>query len=219
MTRLTDHQLYILDRQQALARQHLSIFTQYTDEALQQKLSSLPPPRQFQWIHEQGHLYFTQTSEILRGEVAVLRKAWSRESGAPDPLDCNNNRAFVDKLRSIPEVFADSHWYQRAPIACALKRYNEFLVQHREQAESTLIVSGTPYKVIKKAPVYHSGWECDQTAWVVGTPEGPKLVMSNHGQLHFADAAELEGKIQEYLEAVSASQELLELVLQPVRGS
>lgn len=215
MSNLTPHQLQLLTEQHTLANTHLHIFTQHTDEALQQRFASLTPLEQKTWLHEQYRTYNELTLTLLRAYVASIRQGWEYSSDTPDPLDADNHRDFLTQLRSIPDTLADNHWYHRPPIITAQQQANEVRKQQRLEAERTLIVNGTPYTVIKKTAVYYSGWECDDTAWVVNTPTGPQLVMSDHGGLYFAAPEELDSKIKEYQTAISSTQDLLTILRPP----
>ena len=58
-------------------------------------------------------------------------------------------------------------------------------------------------KVIYEFKVYYSGWECDDTAWVMQCPDGRTfLKMTNHGREVIRDSIFLKKKINEYKEAI-----------------
>ncbi|MEG0869660.1 MAG: hypothetical protein RSG77_21845 [Hafnia sp.] len=73
-------------------------------------------------------------------------------------------------------------------------------------------VAEQEYKAILKFDVYHCGWESDAEGSVVETPEGRKLVLTNHGQPYFADAKELQNYIREYSNAIDKMELALALL-------
>ena len=57
-----------------------------------------------------------------------------------------------------------------------------------------------------------TGWECDNTAWVVVDNGVKKIVTSDHGTLSFTEKVFLEDKINEYKKAIEDTEKLLMLV-------
>lgn len=68
-------------------------------------------------------------------------------------------------------------------------------------------------KVIYTFDVMYSGWECDDTAWVVEAPDGSRgLIMTNHGSSYEATGDTLRAKIAEYQKAIQNTEEALRLL-------
>lgn len=84
-----------------------------------------------------------------------------------------------------------------------------------DELKKPLVVQGESYRVLKIIDVLWSGWECDGVAWVVETPTGNRLVMTNHGSHFFAEASALQARINSYRIAQEASEEALALLAGP----
>lgn len=68
-------------------------------------------------------------------------------------------------------------------------------------------------EVLFEFPVLYAGWEMDDKGYVVQANDGTvMLVMSSHGRLAVADAADIEEKITEYQTAIDASRKALSLL-------
>ena len=96
--------------------------------------------------------------------------------------------------------------------AGASRALGEFLKQKQIEKFNTIVVGDKTYKAIDGCDVLWSGWECDDSAWVVEENNQKRLVASNHGSLYFEDAQFLENKIKEYHDAITNSIRLLRLL-------
>lgn len=90
------------------------------------------------------------------------------------------------------------------------ERYLE--LKEIEENAKPVKVDGIEYKRLKTIAVLHSGWECDEKAFLVETSEGNRLVMTNHGCAYFAKPEELHSKIEEYQQALKDTQEMLGMI-------
>lgn len=70
-------------------------------------------------------------------------------------------------------------------------------------------------KVLLEIPVFHQGWELDDTAWVIEHEGRRAIIATNHGGAYFADESFIIEKIAEYKDAISKSRNALELISLP----
>lgn len=68
-------------------------------------------------------------------------------------------------------------------------------------------------RIILTFPVLYSGWECDETAWVVGKADGTSaLIMTSHGAPYVADSLQLATRVHEYKKALADAEYALALL-------
>ena len=68
-------------------------------------------------------------------------------------------------------------------------------------------------KIIYEFSVYYSGWECDDIAWVMQSPDGRTfLKMTDHGREIVRNYDFLEEKIKEYKEAIKNTERAISLL-------
>lgn len=61
--------------------------------------------------------------------------------------------------------------------------------------------------VLKKISLYYSGWECDETAYVVENEKGERYcVGTNHGGRYTMPVSELKEFIAEYKDAIKQTE-------------
>lgn len=72
----------------------------------------------------------------------------------------------------------------------------------QERLKVPVKVDGIEYKAIFIFDLMWESWDCDDTAWVVQTQEGNKVVFTNHGSAYFATNDELQERIDNYKEMI-----------------
>ena len=179
----------------------LHIFNQHTDEAILEILAPLDLSQQEHWVYYQ-HIQYSRL--CLPTVDAYLAR---RKTTTP----------FADELRAIHQTFARTHWFPRPPVSHVLQQVRALLLQQQIEKERTLIVNKKPYTVLKKcsllAPINNfEEQEENSTAWVVSTPLGPQLVISKNDTPYFAQPEQLASKIEQYQQALTSAQELLQLL-------
>lgn len=68
------------------------------------------------------------------------------------------------------------------------------------------------YEVVFKFDTLYCGWECDPHGYVVKTPEGLRLVHSNHGIKYFAQQAEFLDFIEDYKKVIEDTTKAIGMV-------
>lgn len=77
---------------------------------------------------------------------------------------------------------------------------------------STIIVGIKTYPVVFTFPVLWSGWESDNTGYIVMDGDVKRLVMTSHGSPYFGNISELQKKIDEYEEAATETKKAISLI-------
>ena len=150
--------------------------------------------------------------EIVRGIRGDYNFVWTDKKDPHDPAVEPENADVIKAYKQVLDGALEG--FMESIKEFEIKRLS--LSSEREALEiekrKNITVQGTKYKAIGMCDVLYSGWECDSTAWVVQTPEGAKLVGSNHGSLYFVEEDYLLERISAYNKATKESLELLELL-------
>lgn len=68
------------------------------------------------------------------------------------------------------------------------------------------------YEEVYTFPVLWGGWEADSRGWVVNDKGKMRIVLTTHGTPYFAKQRELQGRIEEYRKATTATLHALSLI-------
>lgn len=79
----------------------------------------------------------------------------------------------------------------------------EYLVMQK-RLKVPVKVNGVEYQAIFIFDLMWEFWDCDGTAWVVQTPEGNKVVFTNHGSHYFIESDELQERVDNYNEMIKS---------------
>ena len=84
----------------------------------------------------------------------------------------------------------------------------------RKSKRNALLVKGEQTEILAEFPVLWGGWEMDQKGWIVRRQSSGKtaLVLTNHGTPYFANKKEIQGKLDQYKEAVDKTERALQLL-------
>jgi hypothetical protein len=93
---------------------------------------------------------------------------------------------------------------------------NKIQQSKRQRDLHTFVESKYPnaqIKIIKDFPILWSGWEMDNTGWIVSADKTKLLVITNHGQFQIeADASFLVDQQKLYLDTLKDTEEALSLL-------
>ncbi len=154
----------------------------------------------------------SQTRFVLAAHLSGL------EGNADDLLmkDVWDTAALHGIPRSEARIASDALW-QAASADEALENFlnactHEKSARAQREKERWRVLKGQRCLVVDKAPVYYSGWECDDKAWVVEKDGKHVLVTTNHGGHVEGDVEFLQSKLKEYEDAIAGTQRLLALL-------
>ena len=172
-------------------------------------------------IHEKMDLFHNAQTEyrdrtqgpITRFLAEVRGPNWAL-SDHDDPAFTAENQAVMNVIREIRQSVYEEFFFNLPLVQGVLSDIDKHRQDEIRERDSRVEVDGIQYRVLKKIDVLWSGWECDGSAWLVQTDDGPKIVMSDHGQKHFDNGDELRARIFAYNEAIRETEELLKMVEQ-----
>lgn len=93
-----------------------------------------------------------------------------------------------------------------------MKRFEQLAKEDEKKRYATVTVDDESYETITYFDMYHLGWECDSKGFVVKTDNGPKLVLTDHGNPYFASEETIKNKIKELNGAVKAMKTALTVI-------
>lgn len=163
------------------------------------------------WFHSTQVSYRDQTQEPITRFLAEVRGPnWTLEDH-DDPAFAAGNQLFLNAIRDIRQSVYEEFFFNLPFVQGVLADIDQHRQDGIRERDSRVDVDGIQYQVLKKIDVLWSGWECDGIAWLVQTDDGPKIVMSDHGQKHFDNGDELRARIFAYNEAIRETEELLKM--------
>lgn len=166
------------------------------------------------WFHSTQVSYRDQTQEPIARFLAEVRGPnWALEDH-DDPAFTAENQAYLNTIRDIRQSVYEEFFFNLPFVQGVLADIDQHRQDGIRERDSKVDVGNTQYRVLKKIDVLWSGWECDGIAWLVQTDDGPKIVMSDHGQKHFDNGDELRARIFAYNEAIRETEELLKMAQQ-----
>lgn len=157
--------------------------------------------------------YWNTRSPILQDLINNIRYDsgfdFDKDDYENDPIRLQHNRELIGKYKEI--LVRNSNTLYEFPSY--KKKHDESIAAYAESLKKkTVTVSGEEYKIVDSCDVYWCGWESDETAYVVQTDSGNKLVVTNHGDYQFSDINFLNGKLSEYEEAISETTRMIDLL-------
>lgn len=166
------------------------------------------------WFHNAQTAYRDQTQEPITRFLAEVRgPSWTLDDH-DDPAFTAENQAYLNTIRNIRQSVYEEFFFNLPLVQGVLADIDQHRQDGIRERDSRVVVDGIQYQVLKKIDVLWSGWECDGIAWLVQTGDGPKIVMSDHGQKHFDNGDELRARIFAYNEAIRETEELLKMAQQ-----
>lgn len=123
-------------------------------------------------------------------------------------LDSTYTTAETSHIECMNDIFGQGFDEKRQAI------HNEMFKKEEESADlATLIkINGVSYKKVRMFNVLHLGWESDYKAWIVETPDGNRLVLTDHGAPYFAPKEKLEQYIESYQKVIQDMQDSMNLL-------
>lgn len=166
------------------------------------------------WFRGIQVAYRDQTQPPIAKFLAEVRGPNWALTDQDDPAFTAENQAVMNLIRGIRQSVYEEFFFDLPFVQGVLADIDQHRQDGIRERDSRLDVDGIQYQVLKKIDVLWSGWECDGLAWLVQTDDGPKIVMSDHGQKHFDDGDELRARIFAYNEAIRETEELLKMAQQ-----
>jgi hypothetical protein len=193
----------------------LSFFEQFNKEEINKQIAEMSVEDFKQWFQKIGEQYWEyyapaqELIKLIRGDYDPTK---DYNSNKKDPLKTDEAQAFFVPYRETHNDVYQEYFNSLSAYAQKMKDLDKF---HHDQEQERLLnieVDGKHFKALKAISVYWSGWECDGTAWVVKDGEELRLVASNHGSLYFTDKSFLQGKLEEYKQAIADTEDLLSML-------
>ena len=167
-----------------------------------------------EWIGDIGARYFDEKYAYIQKLILEIRGDYDIYEGDTDddPLHFPENRKVVNSYQDVYNNVYQKHFMELPIIKNILEAVAKLRESKRIEEAKHIKVEDKEFTAIAMCDVLWSGWESDNTAWVVNDGGTNKLVTSNHGSLNFDQAKFLEEKIAEYEETIRQSRELLALL-------
>ena len=116
-----------------------------------------------------------------------------------------DNPALVAAWLYVADIFGEEfakHYYANVDRIDKLRDAEHAV----EQAKIPVVIDGVSYPKIATFVVLWSGWESDNTGWIVQDGDTRRAVLTSHGQPKFATLQDLESKIAEYQKVLAETQ-------------
>lgn len=183
-------------------------------KTVQSAIDKMAIHEKMDWFHNAQTEYRDQTQEPITRFLAEVRGPnWTLDDH-DDPAFTAENQLYLNAIREIRQSVYEEFFFNLPLVQGVLSDIDKHRQDEIRERDSRVEVDGIQYRVLKKIDVLWSGWECDGSAWLVQTDDGPKIVMSDHGQKHFDNGDELRARIFAYNEAIRETEELLKMVEQ-----
>lgn len=166
-----------------------------------------------QWYSNVTQSYYQEKYSFVRSLVSQIRGQYDvKTATGEDPLKTEENQKLFNSYRDIYNEVIDKNLDNLIIIIQKRQEWQEHLKEEAYQHSLSVNVQDIEFTAIEKCDVLWSGWECDNTAWIVEHEGQKKLVASNHGNTYFAERSFLEKKIKEYEQAIANSKKVLSLI-------
>lgn len=193
----------------------MSFFSQFNQEQLNKQIGEMTIPEFQEWFQKIGEQYYEYYSpvkelvKLIRGDYDPVK---DYDSDKEDPLQEDEAQAFFVPYRELHNQVYQDFISSMPAYEQKMEDIQKFRDAEEQERLLNIEVDGKEFKALKAIPVYWTGWECDQYAWVVKDGEEIRLVISDHGHKHFTDKAFLENKIAEYKQAISDTEDMLSMM-------
>ena len=178
-------------------------------------VESLTLPEFEIWLRNFQALWSEHITSIRRRFIKTIRETNGydihNDSVESDPCFSGENANLLAEYNSVENMYYEKV-KQNLVFASKMKELVEFYSLKAHSDQLNIEVNGKKFKALKMIPVFWDGWESDNKAWLVCDAGQNRIVMSNHGQLYFAQQAELAAKISEYKKVIADTQELLNML-------
>jgi hypothetical protein len=124
-------------------------------------------------------------------------------------LDATYSTSETSHIECMNDIFGQGFDEKRQIIYDVMSKKEEISAD----LAKPVTVDGVSYKKIKLFNILHLGWESDYKAWVVDTPEGNKLVLTDHGSPYFATKEKLEEYVSSYQKVIQDTQDAISLLV------
>jgi hypothetical protein len=193
----------------------MSFFNQFDKEQINKQIGEMTVPEFQDWFQKIGEQYYEyyapvkELAKLIRGDYDPTK---DYDSEQEDPLKEDEAQAFFVPYRNTHNDVAQEYFNSLSSYNQKMEDLEKFHHEREQERLLNIEVDGKQFKAIKAIPVYWTGWESDQYAWLVKDEGQLRVVASNHGSLYFTDKSFLENKIAEYKQAISETEDLLSML-------